>query len=381
MNDSKYRIREATDASIDPSRLHARAIRFQEHLEGNARSKAHHMDDHRAASACREVQTSMDRVVGTSQQLEKSYFRLTSAARADQVRPTSVLASALQHILTGWANHQLEYSYASEQLKSIRQDLQVQGIGASSRLAFDVYEAHARMALQHHDVGEWVQCLSVLKSMYIENPEVGRIHAREFLAYRILYAIYSGSLLDVRLMLRASLQNTYPDLYLSMKHQHVTNEVQHALQVVKAVAMNDYHRFSNLYMNAPNFGAYIMDLFAPRIQSHTVQVMASAYRPGIPIAFISEEIAMERFANLSETSHSRSSKVIGSNDAQDTKERAKGRTLEFLRRHGAFISEDQLQMDCREKRYRQLRTPGDIQHHIACIAGRQDVHLKPSTRL
>ncbi len=186
-------------------------------------------------------------VVGRSQVLEKKYFRLTAPPNPDQVRPLPVLRQTLDHLKRKWKDEN-NYAYICDQFKSLRQDLTVQHI--KNDFTVHVYENHARIALEKGDLGEYNQCQTQLRALY---AQTGAGHPMEFKAYRILYFIHTCN--------RTDMNDVLADLSVAEKRDHA---VRHALEVRSALALGNYHRFFRLYMDTPNMGAYLMDMFVER---------------------------------------------------------------------------------------------------------------------
>lgn len=186
-------------------------------------------------------------IVGRCQDLEKRYFRLTSAPNPDVVRPLPILEKTLDMLKRKWRKEN-NYGYICDQFKSLRQDLTVQHI--RNDFTVNVYEIHARIALEKGDLGEYNQCQTQLRALYAQ--KLGG-HPMEFMAYRILYFIYTRN--------QMAINDALADLTPAGKSDIA---VKHALNVRSALALGNYHRFFQLYLDTPNMGAYLMDMFVDR---------------------------------------------------------------------------------------------------------------------
>lgn len=173
------------------------------------------------------------------------------------------------------ASNNREYHYACDQLKSIRQDLTVQFIRNSFTVL--VYETHARIALEISDQEEFNQCQSQLKSLYEFVPSDNQY---EFLGYLILYLIFTENTTELQL--------TLSKLSLDCRRHPV---VDHALKVRRAWSLNNYHRLFSLYKQSPAMSARVMDWFIERERKQAIKVIMKSYRPNVPLAFVSEELA------------------------------------------------------------------------------------------
>jgi SAC3 family protein LENG8/THP3 len=86
------------------------------------------------------------RITGTGTFLEKPYLRLTSIPDPSSVRSEAVLKKAVEFVKQKWKQG-AGWHYVTDQFKSIRQDLTVQGI--YNEFTVQVYETHARLCLEN----------------------------------------------------------------------------------------------------------------------------------------------------------------------------------------------------------------------------------------
>ena len=199
------------------------------------------------ASSRADTPTTPAPIVGLSQALEKKYFRLTDQPKLEEVRPQVVLEKAMEHLKRKWEKER-NYNFMCDQLKAVRQDFTVQHLKNSFTL--EVYEFHARIALEMSDLGEYKQCQTQLEGLY--GMKLGG-HPKEFFAYRLFYLLYTGNRHDLN------------HFMAEIEPEHKKDmAVQHALAVRSALARGEYGRFFRLYHNAPNLGGHLIKHFVNR---------------------------------------------------------------------------------------------------------------------
>ncbi|KAI6187688.1 SAC3-GANP domain-containing protein [Aphelenchoides besseyi] len=218
------------------------------------------------------------RIVGTCEQIEKPYFRLTAEADPSQVRPGHILVKSLERVRQRYQETG-DYTSANDQLKSIRQDLITQDIRTD--FAVSAYECHVLLAIKHKDREEFNQSQQQLKVLYqnlTKSP-----NRLTFTAYRLLYYVYIEGESDAT------------ELLFKFKDEiKKSTELELARKVYLAYTTRDYCTVLRLYKNSSSVFRQVMDFFIERERNRYLQCILAAYRPNLSSTALCEMLHMEK---------------------------------------------------------------------------------------
>jgi len=180
-------------------------------------------------------------IQGSCTQLERPYVRITGLLKPSDVRPLPVLRQSFALVQRKWAEKH-DWVYASEMLRSIRQDLTVQLV--RDAFTVEVYEFCARTALEVGDFKQFDQCSTQLEELYADAEAGVRANMPEFIAYRLLYL----TLQDEHLALAAFVKRHSSQLCAGAASSNANLALAWALRA--ALAQGNFARASRLAVQA-----------------------------------------------------------------------------------------------------------------------------------
>eukprot|EP00298_Acanthocystis_sp_HF-20_P023443 c32391_g1_i1.p1 GENE.c32391_g1_i1~~c32391_g1_i1.p1 ORF type:complete len:199 (+),score=59.23 c32391_g1_i1:1-597(+) len=155
------------------------------------------------------------------------------------------------------------------------QDLTVQQIKTS--LTINVYEIHARIALEVGDLPEFNQCQTQLHELYKELPDLG--HPMEFTSYKILYLALQGKY--------SSLSSVFAGLSQQVRGHP---DVSFAIKICEALHTSNFARFFRLYTKAPNMSGHMLDCIAESVRDQALLIICKSYFPDVLVDSVSETL-------------------------------------------------------------------------------------------
>jgi len=158
------------------------------------------------------------------------------------------------------------YKYVCEQLKSLRQDLTIQHLN-ETRFAVDVYETHARIAMEVGDLSEFNQCQTQLISVYTKKKELAT-NFFEFTLYRILYYTITNDSISIHSILKE----------LSPE-QRKNPDILYGIEIHRYIISNNYALFFRNYKKAPYSAVFLINQLLPKVRFEALVIINKVYNP------------------------------------------------------------------------------------------------------
>lgn len=232
-----------------------------------------------------ELQRLQETLVGRSEVIEKAYLRLTALPNPDDVRPEHILKLSLQNVKNKARDGADYVNYLCDQLKAIRQDLTIQKI--KNDFAIDIYETHARLALENKDLHEYSQCQNKLFELYDEG--LSSPSQTEFTAYRILYTIYTEKTEETKLILQRLNSAILCDQWVSM-----------ALEIHHSIILGNYSLFFELFREAPVAFKNLIECFIEKIRIAAIRVIIGSFRPSVLVTSLTTLLSFSSESDCTE---------------------------------------------------------------------------------
>ena len=157
-----------------------------------------------------------------------------------------------------------------------------------TELTVEVYEAHARMALEYGDVVDMNQCLSRLMDLYRSVPEEPSTSCRdEFYACRVLYEATVGN--RGSFAMSPALRSAYMTAVARLRETRgcgtTSVEILHAMDSIRALRSGDYVRYVRLLRSAPHLSRKLLERkdVIESMRFTAAQAITAAYRPNVDL--------------------------------------------------------------------------------------------------
>ncbi|CAD8108227.1 unnamed protein product [Paramecium primaurelia] len=227
------------------------------------------------------IETNM-KIIGTCEDLEKPYFRLTGLPDPNMIRPEHILKKALVQLLDKWKNCQADYNFIIEQFRSIRQDLLVQHI--ENRFTVQVYEENARICLECGDFPRYESCWTMLVDLYemisiSEGKDVNLIGNKvEFDSYRIFYLTMLNK----------------QDQLVKILHQNLDDQrIKFALGLRESFKCGNYVKLFKDYKESSETMGSIINHFLVRIRVRALKQIVKTYISNIDLEYLADLLAFQ----------------------------------------------------------------------------------------
>ena len=301
---------------IDPSEESSRSFSFSESSSKKfgKKRKANELEleiDHNIIHTPSEEQKP---IVGTCMTMYKEYVRATDIPDPSEIRPAHILQKWLNHLKGKWEEGtgykwdssgilqndlspkiltytsilnvvsdperkkklSSDYDFMLSQLKAIRNDMNAQRI--EGLLYIDLYETHAKIALQCGDTNEFNICQTKLNEAYNESMVGSERTHFEFLYYRLLYCIFEDSNSVLKIMNSLT------------KEEKAHLWIRFALKIRETLATRNYHLFFLLFLRAPGMGKFLIQQYINRERVKALRLIIACFRPTVHIDFLAKEL-------------------------------------------------------------------------------------------